>query len=218
MYVLQQLADKLALVNTVNEKIQPITVDFCSKELQYRCKPHHLNQESLVKAIGKHSNKQLNIIDATAGFGNDAFILAALGHNISLIERSPIMLQLLQDGLQRAQRCLEIKPIIEHIRVIAGDAINILENLPQEQYPDLIYLDPMFPVRRKSALVKKEMQALHYLIGADLDCDKLLNIAIKVAKLRVVVKRPRLAEAIGVNITPSFTLKGAACKFDVYLV
>jgi 16S rRNA (guanine1516-N2)-methyltransferase len=218
MYELQQLADKLALINTVDQKIKPITVDFCAKELQYRCKPHNLTKEALAKAIGKHQNKQLTIIDTTAGFGNDAFMLATLGYKVLLIERSPIMIKLLQDGLKRAQNCLDIVHVIERLSFIPGDAIQILEKLPQEQYPDIIYLDPMFPERRKSALVKKEMRVLHDLVGEDLDCNMLLSIAIKIAKLRVIVKRPRLAPAIDINTTPSFILKGTACRFDVYIV
>ena len=219
MYELQQLSDRLALVNIKDQKIKPIAVDFFSQELQYRCKLHNLRREALVKAIGnKYHNKQLTIIDTTAGFGNDAFMLATLGCKVLLIERSPIMSQLLQDGMKRAQYYKDIAHVIERMNFITGDAIQILEVLPHEQYPDVVYLDPMFPERNKSALVKKEMRALHYVVGGDPDCNRLLSIALKVAKLRVIVKRPRLAPAIDINTAPSFTLKGTACRFDVYLI
>lgn len=59
--------------------------------------------------------------------------------------------------------------------------------------PDVVYLDPMYPHRQKSALVKKEMRVFQSLVGNDDDADSLLIPAMTIAKRRVVVKRPNYA-------------------------
>lgn len=218
MYQLQQLADKLALVMPNNLQIKPISVDFTAKKLQHRCLLKNLKTETLIKALGKQNPKTLTIIDATAGFGNDAFILAAAGCKVLLIERSFIIFQLLADGFTRAKTCLTTQAIVNNMDLIAGDAITILAKLPIAQYPDIVYLDPMFPARRKSALVHKEMQALQTIIGHEQeDSVALFTNAIKVAKLRVIVKRPRLAPIISATSKPTFSLPGSTCRFDIYL-
>jgi len=212
------LPDRLALVHTTNPRIKPISVDFCTKEFLYRCKSSRLAKEAIAKAIGFKPNKpQLLVIDATAGLGTDAFILGTLGCKVQLIERSPIIAALLKDGLQRANNCAHTALTIKNLHLIEGDAIDILTYLEPSQYPDIIYLDPMFPERQKTALVKKEMRALRELVGEDPDCNKLLALALKVAKKRVVVKRPRTAPPIIADIAPSFVLKGTVNRFDIYL-
>ena len=216
MYELKQLTDRLALVHSTDVKIKPISVDFCSKELLYRCKSFSVAKEAIAKAIGFKKNKPaVSVIDATAGLGKDSFILATLGCKVQLIERSLVISALLKDGLERARVCPHTADIISNMHFIAGDAIEILSRLPTEQYPDIIYLDPMFPKRQKTALVKKEMLALRDIVGTDLDCNELLTIALNVAKKRVVVKRPRLSPCLS-EIAPSFVLEGAANRFDVY--
>lgn len=218
MYELQQINNRLALVNVNNKRIKPISVNFCSKELQYRCRPQNLAKEILKKALGHKLGHQLRVIDTTAGFGNDAFILAALGCKVDMIERSTIMAQLLEDGLRRAKECAAFTAIINSLALIVGDAITVLEQLPTDEFPDVVYIDPMFPERRKSASVKKAMQALQEIVGENSDSNKLLAAALKVAKQRVIVKRPRLAPVIECDTCPSFSLKGASCRFDVYVL
>lgn len=218
MYELRQLPDRLALVHITNAKIKPISVDFCTKEYLYRCKSFNLAKEAIVKAIGWKNNKPaLSVIDATAGFGRDAFILGSLGCKVQLIERSPIIMALLKDGIKRASNCVDTIEIIKNMQLIEGNAIQVLNELARDQYPDVICLDPMFPKRQKTALVKKEMLALRNIVGGDLDCNELLVIALKIAKTRVVVKRPRLAPPITKDFAPSFVLEGSANRFDVYL-
>lgn len=216
MYELTQLTDRLALVHATDVKIKPISVDFDHKELRYRCKSFNVAKEAIAKAIGFKKNKPtLSVIDATAGFGQDSFILATLGCQVQLIERSPVIAALLQDGFKRASVCPQTAGIINNMQFIAGNAIEILSKLRLEQYPDIIYLDPMFPKRQKTALVKKEMLALREIVGKDLDCAELLTIALGVAKKRVVVKRPRLSPCLS-EVAPSFVLTGTANRFDIY--
>lgn len=189
----------------------PILVDFSTRKNAFRSKPQNLKQELLARAVHVKGQTTLHIIDATAGFGLDAFILASLGHNVQLLERSPIVAALLNDGLQRlATETMESK-----LTLIAHDAIAYLQQILPTAAPDVIYLDPMFPERTKSALVKKEMRLLQQIVGQDLDAAQLLAIARDTAKHKVVVKRPRLAPFLG-DKQPHFSLTGKVSRFDIY--
>jgi 16S rRNA (guanine1516-N2)-methyltransferase len=80
----------------------------------------------------------------------------------------------------------------------------------------VIYLDPMFPPRQKSALVKKEMRVLHDLVGADTDAEQLFDAARATSIRRIVVKRPRIAPALS-RVPASHNFCGKSNRFDVYL-
>ena len=132
------------------------------------------------------------------------------------MERSPIIAALLRDGLDRALSNNNTRPIAERMQLRVGDATTIINQLAEQECPDVIYLDPMYPHRSKSALVKKEMRMLRALVGEDPDAPQLLETALRAARTRVVVKRPRLAEVLP-GITPSHTLVGSTTRFDVYM-
>src|SRR5690606_5526316 len=100
------------------------------------------------------------ILDATAGWGRDSFILASLGFEVTMIERSPIVAVLLKDALKRAAN----NEACKRMHLIQDDAVHYLQPLAEKNRPDVIYLDPMFPARKKSALVKKEMALLQTLL------------------------------------------------------
>lgn len=175
-------------------------------------------KESIAKAVGLkslHDNKK--VLDATAGLGEDAFILASLGCSVHLIERSPIIAALLQDGLERALQDPPTAPIIRRMKITIGDSIKILKDLPEEERPEIIYLDPMFPQRQKSALTKLSMRFIRDIVGADYDTEQLLTQALLRAKKRVVVKRPKGAAPV-MNKTPNHYIDGKGCRFDVYLI
>ena len=80
---------------------------------------------------------------------------------------------------------------------------------------DVVYLDPMFPERKKSAKVKKQMQAFHAIVGTDADADGLLALALNVATYRVVVKRPAGANYLAEK-KPSYSLEGKSTRYDIY--
>jgi 16S rRNA (guanine1516-N2)-methyltransferase len=133
-----------------------------------------------------------------------------------MIEKSPEVSQALQAALVKAQEETNdngIREIITRMRLHAGNAIDIIPTLTNA---DIIYIDPMFPERKKSALVKKEMLILKDIVGPDIDSAKLLQIATKHAKRKVVVKRPKLAGYID-DIKPSFSIKGKSCRYDIYV-
>ena len=161
----------------------------------------------------------MRVIDATAGWGQDAALLAQAGAEVLMLERQAMMAALLADGLERhgarAQRfsmaSQELKPLA--LSLLWTDARSYLEGLSPASYPDLIYIDPMHPLRQKSALVKKDMQALQALIGADDGVEELILMAIQRVKMRVVVKWPnRLAPLI----PPQQILSGKTVQYDIY--
>ncbi|MFQ5993650.1 MAG: class I SAM-dependent methyltransferase [Acidiferrobacterales bacterium] len=162
-------------------------------------------------AIGKRSR---TIIDATAGLGHDALLLALMGYEVTAIERSPIIAALLRDGIMRAQEQEKLAPALgDRFMLLAGDARKLLPTL--ETCADVIYLDPMYPPSAKrSALPKKVMRTLRDIVGDDADTGELLSVALKHAQGRVVVKRPSSAMPIS---TPSTSYRGKMVRYDVYI-
>jgi len=213
-YLLLLTPDHLGLQKT-NEKSLPLIIDFSSGRLNYRRENISMRKEALVKAMGLKSHSELFIIDATAGLARDSFILAALGFKIQLIERSPIIHALLRDGISRGLQDPAIEPIIKRMDLIQSDANTWLNNLTTK--PDIIYLDPMFPERKKKALSKLDMRIFHHIAGDDLDADLLLKTALTCATKRVVVKRPRLALELS-GIKPTYSLAGSSSRFDIYII
>lgn len=191
-----------------------VRVDFASGTLAHRRRFGGGKGQLIARAVGIGPGLRPNILDATAGLGRDAFILASLGCEVTLIERHPMIAALLADGLRRARNDAKAAPIVAHMRFCEGDAIAMMRHWDSKA-PHVVYLDPMFPHRDKSALVKKEMRAFRPLVGNDDDAPALLEAARALASHRVVVKRPRHATPLG-GITPTYTLEGKSSRFDVY--
>jgi 16S rRNA (guanine1516-N2)-methyltransferase len=208
-YYLYLTTERLELHNFTNK---PIFVDFVGGILGYRCRHGGGRKQALAKAIGLKHGATPTVVDATAGLGKDAFVLASLGCHVKMLERSPIVAALLYDGLQRAETI-----ITDHLSLIYQDAENWLSKIPILDAPDVIYLDPMYPHRKKSALVKKEMRLFREIVGEDLDAPALLKTALACAARRVVVKRPKLATPLA-DYKPSFCIKSENTRFDVYQV
>jgi 16S rRNA (guanine1516-N2)-methyltransferase len=193
-----------------------IQVDFLSPTFAYRLVHAGSKNELIAKAVGIKPNYRPTIVDATAGLGKDAFMLASLGCTVTMLERSSVLVRLLRDGLERALSNDRVESIAQRMKLIETDSLVYLKNLAAEYYPDVIYLDPMFPERKKAALVKKEMQMLQSLVGTNDDANLLLNCSLMCAKKRVVVKRPRLAPTL-TEQKPTFSMTGKTSRFDVYL-
>ena len=167
---------------------------------------------AFAQAIGK---KTKTVADATAGWGQDSLALFRMGYAVTSIERSPIMAALLADGFNRLSQldwCRQLN--LSPPKLIQGDAIEIVGKLPEP--PDCIYLDPMFPPKRKkSALAKKSIMVLRDLVGDDVDKEALFAAALKATGKRVVVKSPDYAEPLGGKPNESF--HGKLLRYDVYL-
>lgn len=214
-YILVMHSGYLALSKPGDKKAKPFYIDLLSGSLRYRSAQAGLKKELVARAIGAKPKDHPYIVDATAGLGRDAFILASLGFTITLLERSPILFALLRDAMQRALYDPQTADIITRMELIHTDAQTWLTHTKSK--PQVIYLDPMFPAREKSALVKKEMVILQELVGKDPDAKALFNTAHACASQRVVVKRPRLAPNIS-ELAPNYTLTGRSSRFDVYTV
>ena len=194
----------------------PIFIDFEQGKNAHRRQFGGGRGQPLAKAIGLKKGATPTIIDATAGFGRDAFVLANLGCQITLIERNPLIAALLDDALQRATENPEITDIIKRMSLLNKDAIEYLNQLEAQHRPDVIYMDPMYPNREKSALVKKDMRLLHQLAGPDTDSEQLLTTARNSALKRVVVKRPKSAPFVGEQ-KPTTSIESKNTRYDVYL-
>lgn len=197
----------------------PVRVDFVSGTLRWRLAHGGGRGEMVAKACGIKKDFLPRVLDCTAGLGRDSLILASLGCSVSLCERSPVIAALLEDGLARAALNHELAPIVARMQLLPGDALATLlamQPLSPEERPEVVYLDPMFPHREKSALVKKDMRVFRTVVGEDLDADALLEPALAVARKRVVVKRPRHAPLLA-GRKPSMELEGQSSRFDIYL-
>ena len=201
--------------DTTEKTTGPLFVDFLSGSSRYRRLHNCTIGQPLARAVGIKQGFRPSVVDGTAGLGQDGFVLACLGCNVTLIERSPVLGALLSDGLQRALQDRIVGKIIrDRLRLIVADAKTLLETLSPQPYT--IYLDPMYPLRTKSALNKKEMRIIRSLIGDDQDSSLLLECALKSAGNRVVVKRPKEAPPLS-GLSPSHTTLMKSNRFDVYL-
>lgn len=195
----------------------PVSVAFEGNAMIHRLKHGGGKGEQVAKAVGLGKvpqERQLSVLDATAGLGRDALILAALGCTLDLYERNPVVRELLKDGLERASLVSEVAAVTSLMTLKGEDFIEVNESLEDASY-DVVYLDPMFPDRSKSALVKKEMRVFKQLIGGDEDADALFEPAYRLAKHRVVVKRPKAAPFLA-GKAPTLQLKGKSGRFDIY--
>ena len=208
--------DKTCVYDTQNHT--HIEVDFISGALAHRVRYGGGRGQALAKAIGLQKHKDLHVLDATAGMGRDAYVLATLGCRLTLIEQSPVLYTLLADGIERAKQNDHFISILQQgFELIHGNAVELMRNR-QITSADVVYLDPMYPERKKSALVKKEMQTLQKLLGHDeINNNELLNTALEFATQRVVVKRPKGALPLaGPKITMSIESKKT--RYDVYVI
>ncbi|NQU50520.1 MAG: class I SAM-dependent methyltransferase [Planctomycetes bacterium] len=200
-------------------------VDFLTGAMGYR-RRHSGRNQAIARAIGLKKGRPLPTVwDLTAGLGRDSFVLAWLGCRVVAIERDPRVFALLEDGVRRALLDDECAQALQsNLSLHCADALQWLPNALEKPWPDeslrpappdVIYLDPMHPERRKSAQVRKEMRLFRNLVGADLDANHLLTAALATGAPRVVVKRPRQGETLGLE--PSHQHIGKTTRFDVYL-
>jgi 16S rRNA (guanine1516-N2)-methyltransferase len=209
-------ATGLALQPSDPKDGEAIRVDFALPSFLYRLDHGGGRKQPMARAMGLKPGYSPLILDATAGLGRDGFILAALGCRVLLCERSPIICALLQDGLSRALVDPRLHAIAERITLYAGDSRQLLPALAPEERPEVIALDPMFPHRTKSALVKKEMRVVRAVVGEDSDTSDLLQVALAHADKRVVCKRPLQALPLA-GPAPTFAITTPKHRFDVYL-
>ncbi|GIU47294.1 ribosomal RNA small subunit methyltransferase J [Shewanella sairae] len=209
----------LTLIKRDEPKLKGISVDFVSGAVAHRRKFGGGRGQSIAKAVGLKQGVTPTVVDGTAGLGRDAFVLASLGCKVLMVERHPIVAALLEDGLRRAYEDAEIGSWMQQrMSLFHGSSIDSLADAAKASNTevDVVYLDPMYPHREKSALVKKEMRVFQSLVGADLDADGLLAPAMGLATKRVVVKRPDYADDLD-GAKPSMVIATKKNRFDVYV-
>ena len=185
---------------------KPIAIDFLSHQLIKRHRAMKL--QGLVRACQPRPG--LKIVDLTAGFGTDAAILASFGADVLMLERNAMLAALLEDALTHKTAYFAKEGSLS---LKYQDSIHYLSGLARSDYPDLFYIDPMHPLRQKSALVNKHMQTLQCLIGPDDDAKTLLNLAIGRVRKQVVLKWPQRLPAL---LPPTWSIAGKTVRFDVY--
>ncbi len=197
---------QLQLVHRLEPQMTPLSINF----LNYY---HDMTlgqggRRLLLKALGVKDKIRTHVLDATAGLGRDAFFMAKFGLDVTMIERSPLLSQLLNHALQHNATT------IKRLKLLSGDALKLIPTLPPF---DVIYLDPMFHQKKQKAKVKKDLQILQLLHQDEpQDGAELLETALKHMKQRVVVKRPINAPFLGL-IQPQWSLHGTTIRFDVYV-
>ena len=193
----------------------PFYIDFLSGASFYRYKTNRTINQPLAKAVGIKPGFRPDICDLTAGFGNDGFVFASMGCNVTLVERSPVIWALLDDGLKRAKLNSKTGFLFDDkISLFNADSTSFLSK-SANRYSS-VYLDPMYPHRRKASLNKLKMRHLRSIVGDDTDSPELLKIARKHAIKRTVVKRPSSADYLTTE-TPSYCVKSKKHRYDIYL-
>lgn len=172
-----------------------------------------LGQEMLVH-MAKTRNPNPKAADCTAGMGEDSFLLAAAGYEVTLFERNPVIGALLRDALARAKEEPRLQEIVARMQVIEGDSVELLREQNVEY--DLVYLDPMFPARKKSGLIQKKLQLLQKLEQPCTDEVALFKAAVAITPKKIVVKRPLKGPYLA-GRKPSYSSKGKAIRYDCYL-
>jgi len=195
----------------------PVYVDFIGGPVGFRRMTTPSLRQPISLAVGLRSGP-VSLIDATAGLAGDSFLLACLGCTVTAIERSAILGVLVRDGLRRAEADgpTQIPAILDRITFIVDDAREVLSNLSKAARPDVVYLDPMYPPKKKAAQPRKELRICRKLVGDDPDARELLEIARKTARRRVAVKRHPHAPPLAPD--PNLHFEGKQVRYDVYLV
>ena len=244
----------------------PVYVDFIAGNLAHRLRFGGGRRQRIGRAVGVPAKGNWRVLDVTAGLGRDAYVLASMGCDVTMLESSPIVAALLKDGLMRAQQAPNYKKLGRQrpsfltdtisparetradvdprgacarplgnlgaltppqageiaffksiqLKFIEIDAVRYLRQLSPSDYPDVIYMDPMFPARKKTAAVKKEMRLVKQVAAINDHYEELFERARNVAKKRLVIKRPRHSATL-TDLKPDLVLTGKSSRFDVYL-
>lgn len=185
-----------------------------AETMMHRVTNGRLQHEMLVKAASSEKEGR-KAIDATAGMGEDAFLLAAQGYEVTLYEQNPVVAALLKDAIRRAKKNQILKDIAGRMKVVEADSVECMSKLLDPV--DVIYLDPMFPARQKSSLINKKLQLIQKLEPPCSEETDLFDAALKVCPSRIIVKRPLKSECLA-GREPSYTLKGKAIRYDCYVL
>lgn len=204
-----------------------VGVDFFLPSFYSRLSRQGSEKENVVRAV-KGRNKAelpLSVLDATAGFGHDGFLLANAGCQLTMVEKNPLLAFLLAQAIHRVANSDDIiAEVASRIIFHEGDSVDVMKNW-QGRRPDVVYLDPMYRVTeqeprrglKKTAAVKKNMAflqqfAAHNSVAED---QLLFKSAVELAGSKVVIKRAPGAEHLALQ-TPASSIEGKSARFDIY--
>jgi 16S rRNA (guanine1516-N2)-methyltransferase len=200
-YRIEIYGNKLSLLQ-IKDK-HHVFVDFDSKQMAFRSEAH-LNAELVIKAVLGKKKQATTIMDCTAGFGKDSYLLSLTGSKVTAYENNPLMYALLKDGLKRAE--------IDNITLKKVDAQRDLKTTECE----VIYIDPMYPANKKSAKNNKHMAFLQVFVGHQADiAEQLFLLAKQSNAKKIVIKRPVKAAYV-LEQKPTSQIIGKAARFDIY--
>ena len=177
-----------------------------------RLRPDRLGRELLVRAARVRGVEAPTAVDATAGLGEDSLLLAAAGFTVTMFEKDPVIAALLRDALERAASDPQLAGVAARMTLVEGDSVAGLREL--DFSPDVVFLDPMFPERTKSAAVKKKFQLLHHLERPCDNEEELLDAALAARPRKIVIKRPPKGPWLA-GAKPSHSIAGKAVRYDV---
>ncbi len=177
-----------------------------------RLRQDRLHRELLVRAARVRGVEAPTAVDATAGLGEDALLLAAAGFEVTLCERDPVIAALLADALARVQEDERLAEVAGRMQLVEGDAKETLASL--DEAPDVVFLDPMFPERRRRASTNKKLQLFQRLERPCEDEEALMAAALAARPRKVVVKRPLKGPYLA-GVKPSSSLAGKVVRYDV---
>jgi 16S rRNA (guanine1516-N2)-methyltransferase len=194
-------------LSLIDDEFGELHLDFIHDLKNYARKSHRGKNELIAKALG-FQKKGMSVFDATLGLGQDAWFLSQLGAKVVGCERSPQVFLLLKDALRRAKEA----GAENQMEIVFGDSAKVVTEL--KNVPDAIYMDPMFPEKKKSALPRKEMRIFKKWVGEDQDAGALLKTCLQSGADRVVVKRPLKAEPLLPQVVHRFA--GTTVRYDLY--
>lgn len=182
------------------------------KSMVPRIKSKRFGQELLLKAVRiKGMSSQLQVVDATAGLGEDSLVMAAAGFDVVLFERDCVIAALLEDALRRAAHDDVLGPATARMHLRCEDSIEGLQSL--DHAPDVVFLDPMFPAKQKQAKTNKKLQLFQKLESPCSDEESLMEAALAAHPRKMVVKRPLKGPALA-GRRPSHAIEGKTIRYD----
>ena len=190
---------------------KPLRANFDEPGFMARLSRAGRKNELVARAV--KAREGLRVLDCTAGLARDSLILARLGCQVTLVERSRVMACLLEDALSRAAQHPLLGPVVERVTFIPADALDLLDS--KTVNADVIYLDPMFPERNASARVHGDMQCLQGFLGADDDAGQLLDMALLCQVDRVVLKRPTKGDWLP-PVKPLHVFRNRNSRYEVF--
>ncbi|GAA5095071.1 class I SAM-dependent methyltransferase [Wohlfahrtiimonas larvae] len=205
-----------------DEAKQKLHVDFASPKQLWRFSKLNKAQEPILRALKWKNGETQSVWDLTAGLGRDGGMLAYSGFQVTFFERNPVLQVLLSESIHALSD--ELPDMADRIQLNCMNSIEYLKQAIDDiniELPNNCYLDPMYPHRKKSALVKLDLRMVRDLVGDDPDSSELLSTALILLKSdrgmqRVVVKRPAKSEYLG-DFKPNYSIEAPNTRLDVYI-